>query len=55
VNTLNPLATNTAMRRTAYPAETPTTNPTPEDIMPAYLYLMGQDSAEITGKAFDAR
>ncbi len=55
VNTLNPLATNTAMRRTAYPAEAPTTNPTPEDIMPAYLYLMGQDSAEITGKAFDAR
>ena len=55
VNTLNPLATNTAMRRTAYPAEAPTTNPNPEDIMPAYLYLMGEDSAGITGKAFDAR
>jgi NAD(P)-dependent dehydrogenase (short-subunit alcohol dehydrogenase family) len=55
VNTLNPLATNTTMRRAAYPAETPTTNPTPEDIMPAYLYLMGEDSAGFTGKAFDAR
>lgn len=55
VNSLNPRATNTAMRRTAYPAETPTSNPSPEDIMPAYLFLMGDDSAGITGKAFDAR
>jgi len=55
VNSLNPRGTNTAMRRTAYPAETPTNNPSPDDIMPAYLYLMGDDSAGITGKAFDAR
>jgi NAD(P)-dependent dehydrogenase (short-subunit alcohol dehydrogenase family) len=55
VNSLNPGATNTAMRRTAYPAETPTNNPAPQDIMPAYLFLMGDDSAGITGKAFDAR
>jgi len=55
VNTLNPRATNTAMRRAAYPAETPTNNPSPDDIMPAYLFLMGEDSAGITGKAFDAR
>ena len=43
------------MRRAAYPAETPSNNPSPQDIMPAYLYLMGDDSAGITGKAFDAR
>ncbi|MEZ5571365.1 MAG: YciK family oxidoreductase [Halioglobus sp.] len=55
VNSLNPCATNTAMRRTAYPAETPTNNPAPQDIMPAYLYLMGDDSAGFTGRAFDAR
>ena len=55
VNSLNPKATNTAMRRTAYPAETPTDNPSPEAIMPAYLFLMGDDSAGLTGRAFDAR
>ena len=55
VNSLNPGATNTSMRRTAYPAETPTDNPAPQDIMPAYLFLMGDDSAGITGKAFNAR
>jgi len=55
VNSLNPRATNTAMRRTAYPAETPTKNPAPQNIMPAYLFLMGDDSAGITGRAFDAR
>ena len=55
VNSLNPRGTNTAMRRTAYPAEEPTTNPSPQDIMPAYLYLMGEDSIGITGKAYDAR
>jgi NAD(P)-dependent dehydrogenase (short-subunit alcohol dehydrogenase family) len=54
-NSLNPRATNTAMRRAAYPGEDPTANPAPQDIMPAYLFLMGDDSAGITGKAFDAR
>ncbi len=55
VNSLNPRATNTAMRRTAYPAELPTNNPAPQDIMSAYLFLMGDDSAGVTGRAFDAR
>lgn len=55
VNSLNPRATNTSMRRTAYPAETPTDNPSPEAIMAAYLFLMGEDSVGITGKAYDAR
>jgi len=55
VNSLNPRATNTAMRRTAYPAESPTNNPAPQDIMPAYLFLMGDDSAGVTGRAFEVR
>ncbi len=55
VNSLNPGATNTAMRRTAYPAERPTDNPSPVDIMPAYLFLMGDDSLGVTGQSFDAQ
>ena len=55
VNCLNPGATNTAMRRTAYPAETPTDNPSAQDIMKSYLFLMGDDSAGITGRTFDAQ
>jgi NAD(P)-dependent dehydrogenase (short-subunit alcohol dehydrogenase family) len=55
VNSLNPGATNTAMRRAAYPAEQPSNNPAPEEIMATYLYLMGDDSAGVTGQAFNAR
>jgi len=55
VNSLNPGATNTAMRRAAYPAESPSANPTPDAIMPAYLYLMGEDSAELNGEALNAQ
>ncbi len=55
VNSLNPGATNTAMRRAAYPGEQATDNPSPEDIMATYLFLMGDDSAGITGQAFNAR
>ena len=55
VNCINPGGTNTAMRRSAYPAENPTDNPSPEDIMGLYLYLMGDDSAGITGMSFDAQ
>jgi hypothetical protein len=43
------------MRASAYPDEDPKTLPTPEDIMPAYLYLMGQDSLAINGKSLDAQ
>lgn len=55
VNSLNPGATNTGMRRSAYPAEKPDTNPRPEDIMPLYLYLMGRDSIGVNGQALDAQ
>jgi len=55
VNSLNPGATNTAMRRTAYPSETPTDNPEPAAIMAAYLYLMGDDSKRVNGQALSVR
>ncbi|QUX92418.1 YciK family oxidoreductase [Marinomonas sp. A3A] len=54
-NAINPGATRTSMRASAYPDEDPKTLPTPEDIMPAYLYLMGQDSLAINGKSLDAQ
>ncbi|MDJ0929330.1 MAG: YciK family oxidoreductase [Gammaproteobacteria bacterium] len=55
VNCVNPGRTRTAMRAAAYPAEDPNTLPQPEDIMAAYLYLMGPDSRGVTGQSLDAR
>lgn len=55
VNCINPGATRTAMRATAYPAEDPATLKTADEIMPAYLYLMGADSKGVTGQSFDAQ
>ncbi len=55
VNSLNPGAVRTAMRRQAFPAEDLTTLKTPEDILPDYLYLLGPDSKGVTGQQFDAQ
>lgn len=55
VNSLNPGPIRTAMRATAFPAEDPRTLPTPAEIMPAYLYLMGPDSRTLSGRALDAQ
>lgn len=55
VNSINPGATNTAMRRLAYPGEVPNSNPSPDEIMNAYLYLMGPDSKGVNGQGFDAQ
>lgn len=54
-NSVNPGATNTAMRRLAYPGENPNNNPNPEDIMPIFLYLMGKDSLNVSGQALHAQ
>ena len=54
-NCVNPGGTRTAMRAKAYPEEDPKILPIPEDIMPAYLYLMGPDSKGVTGESFDAQ
>lgn len=54
-NCINPGATRTAMRAAAYPGEQPDTNPSPEQIMPIYLYLMGTDSVNENGKTFNAQ
>ncbi|MBR9827589.1 MAG: YciK family oxidoreductase [Oceanospirillales bacterium] len=55
VNAINPGATRTQMRAYAYPAEPPESNPTPAEIMPAYLYLMGPDSRQVNGVSLDAQ
>lgn len=54
-NSVNPGATRTAMRALAYPGENPLDNPTPEDILPVYLYLMGPDSLAVNGQALNAQ
>ena len=55
VNCINPGATRTNMRAKAYPAENPNELPTPEQIMPLYLYLMGPDSQGTNGQSLDAQ
>lgn len=54
-NSINPGGTRTSMRASAFPGEDPEKLPTPEDIMPVYLYLMGDESQEINGQAFHAQ
>ncbi|WP_111640562.1 YciK family oxidoreductase [Marinimicrobium alkaliphilum] len=51
-NSVNPGATRTRMRAAAYPAEDPGSIKPPEALMPLYLYLMGDDSLEETGRQF---
>ncbi len=55
VNSLNPGATRTRMRAKAYPNEPVETNPAPDAIMPAFLYLLGPDSQDCNGQAINAQ
>jgi NAD(P)-dependent dehydrogenase (short-subunit alcohol dehydrogenase family) len=55
VNSLDPGAVGTAMRSRFYPGENAGKLPLPEDVMPAYLYLLGPDSRGVNGQALDAR
>lgn len=55
VNSINPGAVRTSMRARAYPGEDPNTLPKPEAIMATYLYLLGPDSKDVTGRQFDAQ
>ncbi|TKB45939.1 YciK family oxidoreductase [Thalassotalea mangrovi] len=54
-NAINPGATDTKMRQTAFPAEDKTKIATAQDIMPAYLYLMSDDSREVNGQRINAQ
>jgi NAD(P)-dependent dehydrogenase (short-subunit alcohol dehydrogenase family) len=55
VNCINPGGTRTQMRASAFPNEDKNKLKTPADIMPLYLYLMGDDSRRKTGMSFDAQ
>ena len=55
VNCVNPGATRTSMRLEAYPAEDRDALKRPEEILAAYLYLLGPDSRGVTGESFDAQ
>lgn len=54
-NAINPGATNTGMRATAYPAEDKDKLATAKEIMPLYVYLMSDDSLEINGQTLKAQ
>lgn len=55
VNSVNPAATRTGMRAAAYPAEDPQTLPTPEQVVPLFLYLASDASEDVTGQSLEAR
>ena len=55
VNTINPGGTRTGMRSSALPGEDPASLPTPEQIIPLYLYLMGADGRSIHGQSLNAQ
>ncbi|CDG17910.1 YciK family oxidoreductase [Xenorhabdus doucetiae] len=55
INCINPGGTRTNMRASAFPDENPAKLKTPADIMPIYLYVMGDDSRNDSGISFDAQ
>ncbi|MCP9266895.1 YciK family oxidoreductase [Xenorhabdus bovienii] len=55
INCINPGGTRTGMRASAFPDENATKLKIPAEIMPVYLYLMGDDSLSDSGISFDAQ
>ena len=55
VNSLNPGAVNTSMRRAAYPGEPPDTNPVPAALTDRWLYLLSDASRNLHGQALSAQ
>lgn len=55
VHSINPGGTRTRMRAQAFPGEVPETRKTAEEILPAYLYLLGPEGAKHTGLALNAQ
>ena len=50
-NALIPGPVNTRLRRKTHPGEDHASLPQPEDLMPAYLWLMGDDSRDVRGQS----
>jgi NAD(P)-dependent dehydrogenase (short-subunit alcohol dehydrogenase family) len=55
VNSINPGPLRTNLRANAFPGENPANLPTPEIVMPLYLYLMGSDSHAVNGQSINAQ
>jgi NAD(P)-dependent dehydrogenase (short-subunit alcohol dehydrogenase family) len=55
INTVIPGAVNTPQRQRSHPGGLLSSLPAPEAIMPLYLYLMGHDSAGVSGQVFEAQ
>ena len=55
VNSIDPGAIQSALRRSAYPGEDIRKLPTPDDVIMKYLYLMGDDSEGMSGEHFKAQ
>ena len=53
VNSFDPGSVRTEMRRLAFPAEDRSQLLSPEQLLPAYVYLLGPDSRGITGQQFE--
>ncbi|OIQ76221.1 putative oxidoreductase YciK [mine drainage metagenome] len=54
INTVIPGAVQCPQRKRSHPGEVHQHLPTAESIMPLYLYLMGHDSAGVSGQVFEA-
>jgi NAD(P)-dependent dehydrogenase (short-subunit alcohol dehydrogenase family) len=54
-NSVNPGPTRTEMRALAYPEEDPLALPTPEHVVPVFVYLASDNSAAVTGQSLDAQ
>ncbi|MDB6097180.1 MAG: short-chain dehydrogenase [Francisellaceae bacterium] len=52
VNSIEPPAVNTYLRQNAYPGQDNSILQNPKDLLPYYLYLMGEDSKMHRGKHF---
>ena len=55
VNCINPGPTRTSLRRAAYPAEDRKASKRPEEVLSPYIYLLGPDSRNVTGRSLDAQ
>lgn len=55
INAIVPGPVQSPQRKLSHPGELHSSLPPPEAIMPLYLYLMGHDSAGVSGRIFEAQ
>ena len=55
VNSINPVAVKSKLRKKAFPAEDPNSVPLPKDFIKLYLYLISDLSKECKGKSIDVQ